>query len=149
MATTPITSTRPAARARSALPRRLRVEVPEALGDARRAQGIAAALQALPGVTSATVNPITGRALLRFESDIQDLDAALAAVAHAAATAQPADAPAPRRRPAGEASDDHSGAVSALATPSGPQPIGRDWLRVIAGSATVAGLVAIRIFGGA
>src|SRR5438046_2435423 len=100
----------PAGRARSALPRRLRVEVPEARGDARRAQGIAAALQALPGVAGTTVNPITGRALLRFESDIQDLDAALAAIARAAAAAQPADAPLPRRGAAGTASDNHSGA---------------------------------------
>src|SRR5687768_18548887 len=77
------------ARVRSVLPQRLRVEVPEIWGDDALAYGLEAALAEVPGVTTASVSPTTGRALLLFDAPIDDLDAVLAAVAHAAAQATP------------------------------------------------------------
>jgi len=52
--------------ARSVTTHRLRVELPEIAGDARLAAGVHLALAALPGIQGASVNPLTGRALLVF-----------------------------------------------------------------------------------
>jgi cation-transporting P-type ATPase C len=119
-------------RVRSALPQRLRVEVPEVLGDGPRAAGLAAALRALPGVTSASVNPQTGRALLHFEAPLTDLEAVLGAIGNAASSAAPLAEPVER----------------AAAPSSGAQALGRDWLRVITGGAAVGVLLGVRLVAG-
>src|SRR5262245_16528236 len=121
----------PIARGRSYLPQRLRVEVPEVLGDEARARGLALALAALPGVTGATVSALTGRALLHFGAPVEALEPVLRAVADAAAHAEPVEAPPP----------------GAAAEP-GEAPLQRDWLRVIAGGAAVAALTLVRVVGG-
>jgi cation-transporting P-type ATPase C len=119
---------------RSVLPQRLRVGVPNVGGDPARAAGIAQALGRLEGVTSATVNPVTGRALLHFAEPIADLEETLSRVRTAVDRAQPlAVPPVPR---------------GLAARNNAEVPVGRDWLRVIAGGVTVAALALIRVAGG-
>src|SRR5262245_7906932 len=84
---TPETSRALQARVRSALPQRLRVEVPEIVADEARAAGLAVTLAKLPGVSGASVSALTGRALLHFAAPIDDLEAILRAVVEAAAQA--------------------------------------------------------------
>src|SRR5262245_49063516 len=74
---------------RSALPRRLRVELPVVCGDAWLAAGVAVALARLPGVETAAVNAVTGRALLTFAAPIEDLDRVLGEIAAAVSVANP------------------------------------------------------------
>jgi manganese/zinc-transporting P-type ATPase C len=132
-------------RVRSALPQRLRLEVPKARGDAPLAHGVAAALRGLPGVAEAGVNPLTGRALLVFAAPVEDLEAVLAAVAQAAAAAQPLDA-----APAGTAAGGGAGASLAAAANGahGEGALRLDWVRVVGGAAAVGALAAVRLFGG-
>jgi cation-transporting P-type ATPase C len=120
-------------RVRSALPQRLRVALPSVFGDERLAAGVAAALRDLANVAEASVNPLTGRALIVLVGPAEDLDAVLAAVARAAANAQPLDIAAATRTGAGGA---------------GEQPLQRDWLRVVGGAVVVGALAAVRLFGG-
>jgi cation-transporting P-type ATPase C len=133
-------------RARSILPQRLRVEVPSIRNDPRRAAGLAAALRRLDGVTQASVNAVTGRALLVFGAPIRDLDAVLARVAEAGACAEPLSTTGSERRANGPIRPDRSGAPAVAG--AGEQPIRRDWMRVIAGGITAGGLLLIRLFGG-
>ena len=127
---------KPAAKpvARSVTPHRLRVQVPGVTGDARRAAGVQLALAALPGLHGASVNPVTGRALLVFTAPIEDLDRLLAEVGRIASHAEPADAP---LAPPGEqppAGDDHD--------------VQLDWVRVMGGAVAVGALAVIRLAGG-
>src|SRR6266508_3918288 len=124
---------------RSALPNRLRIELAQVRGEAALAAGVEQALRALPGVTSAAVNPVTARALLLFTEPIQDLDATIAAIRTAAAQAEPVD----RVDPAALA------IAGAAHLEGAEQPVRRDWLRVITGGVVVGGLLLVRVAGGA
>jgi cation-transporting P-type ATPase C len=124
------------ARVRSALPERLRLDVPEVRADAGLAAGLAAALTALPGVAGVEVSAATGRALLVFVAPVEgdDLDAVLRAVVAAAQTVTPLEPGAPA-------------AAGSLATLDAG-PVQWDWVRVLAGGATVAVMTLVRIVGG-
>lgn len=128
-------------RVRSALPHRLRVEVAEVLGDARRATVLAAALRRLPEVAEATVSPVTGRALLVFEAPVAHLEALLTLLAQIAQAAQMAQAtPLEIELPDAGTLTGQEG--------SGGRSLRWDWLRVLSGAVVVGTLAVVRLAGG-
>ncbi|MBI3973381.1 MAG: cation-translocating P-type ATPase [Chloroflexi bacterium] len=123
-------------------------------GDAPRAAALGAALAELPGVEAAGVNARTGRALLVFESAIDGLEALVERIANLAASVQPAEAGTAKRRMPSTTSEfgapSPSGAIDAATSPvpAGPQPLAREWSRVLTGGAVVVAVALVRLIGG-
>ncbi|HET7771253.1 MAG TPA: cation-translocating P-type ATPase, partial [Chloroflexota bacterium] len=107
---------------------------PDITGDARLAAGVHLALAGLPGIAAASVNPVTGRALLVFATPIDDLEHLLDEIGRIARAAEPLEQPV---APAADGETHESDGAVQL-----------DWLRVIGGAVAVGTLAAIRLAGG-